>query len=153
MKLSNVLIGIIALTLPGALLAADDWLGESAGNRMTLSAGVYDAYRVNGLASTAVDLKADAGFYSSARALLGSLNSLFDANAGYMDAGMEIMGNDTDAALFLADAGLRWQPSRNLGVGLSYAMFQTDGEYSDNSSGADLDLDSVGPHLTLNIAF
>jgi hypothetical protein len=153
MKLSDVLIGIIALAVPGVLLAADDWRGQSTGDRMTLSAGVYEAYRFNDIALMPAGFEDDPGFYSSAKALLTSLNSLFDANVGYMGAGMEIRGNDADAALFLADAGLRWQPSRKLGVGLSYAMFQADGEYSDNSSGADLDLDSVGPHLTVNIAF
>jgi hypothetical protein len=146
-----MLIGIIALAVPGVLLADDDWRGQPAGDRMTLSAGVYEAYRFNDIALTPVEFEDDSDLYSSARALLTSLNWLFDGNVG--DAGMEIRGNDADAALFLADAGLHWQPSRNLGVGLSYAMFQSDGEYSNNSSGADLDLNSVGPHLTLNIAF
>jgi hypothetical protein len=153
MKLSDVLIGIIVLAMPGLSLAADNWRGQATGGRMTLATGVYDVYTVNGLALTPSGLEADPGFYGSAKALLGSLNSLFDANVGYLDAGMEIRGNDADAALFLADAGLRWQPSRKLGVGLSYAMFQSDSEYSKNSSSTDLDLDSVGPHLTLNIAF
>jgi hypothetical protein len=152
-KLSDVLIGIIALTVPGALLAADDWRGQPTGDRMTLSPGVYETYLFNDITLAPDGFEDDPGLYSSARALLTSLNSLFDANVGYLGAGMEIRGNDADAALFLADAGLRWQPSRNLGVGLSYAMLQSDGEYSSNSSDADLDLDSVGPHLTLNIAF
>lgn len=159
MKLSDLLIGIIALAVPGVLLAADDWRGHSTSDRMTLSAGVYEAYsvyeayRLNDIALRSAGFEEDHGLYSSARALLTSLNSLFDANAGYTGAGMEIRGTDADAALSLAAAGLRWQPSRNLGVGLSYTMFQAGGEYSDSSSGADLDLDSAGPHLTLNIAF
>jgi len=153
MKLSDVLIGIIALVVPGVLLAADDWRGQSTADRMPLSAGVYQAYRLNDSALTSAGFEDDPGLYSSARALLTSLNSLFDTNVRYMGAGMEIRGTDADAALFLADAGLRWQPSRKLGVGLSYTMFQADSEYSNNSRGADLDLDSVGPHLTLNIAF
>lgn len=153
MKLSDALIVIVALAVPGVLLAADDWRGQPTGEPIALSAGVYEVYEFNDIVLTPVGFEGKPGLYSSARALLTSLNSLLDANVGYMDAGMEIRGNNADAALFLADAGLRWQPSRYLGVGLSYAMFQSDGEYSNSSSGADLNLDSVGPHLTLNFAF
>jgi hypothetical protein len=152
---------IIALAAPGVLLAADDWRGWPTGDRMTLAVGGYaadvdtkvTASKRSGLAGTPLNFADDPGFYSSATALLESLNWLFDANVDYMDTGMEIRGGDTDATVFLGDAGVRWKPFRNVGFGLSYAMLNLDGEYSNDSIDTDIDLDSVGPRLSLNIAF
>jgi len=149
MKLSGLVAVIIALLAPGVLLAADDWRGWSTGDRMALS----EADAVNSFVGKPADSADDRRFYSPAAALLASLDWLFDAKAGYADANIAIRGDDAEATVSLADAGLRWKPSSNVGFGLSYAMMPRDDEYSNDSAETDLDLDYVGPRLSLDIAF
>ena len=78
---------------------------------------------------------------------------LLAANVGYMNADIEISGDDIDATVFLADAGVRWKPFNNVGFGLNYSLFQLDGDYSNDSIDTELDLDYMGPRLSLDIAF
>ncbi len=78
---------------------------------------------------------------------------LIGANVGYMNADIEISGDEIDATVLLADAGVRWKPLRNVGLRLNYSLLHLDGAYSNDSIDTDLDLDYVGPRLSLDIFF
>jgi len=80
-------------------------------------------------------------------------NWLLGANFGYMNADIQISGDTVDATVLIADAGVRWKPLRNVGVGLNYSLFHLDGNYSNKSIDAQLDLDYAGPQLSLDVFF
>jgi hypothetical protein len=78
---------------------------------------------------------------------------LIGANLAYMNADVEISGDNIDAKVLLADAGLRWKPFRNLGFGLNYSLLHLDGEYRSDSVATELDLNYAGPRLTVDMFF
>lgn len=162
MKLSDLVVLIIALVAPGVLLAAGDGSGQPTANRGVAPAiGVYaaDGYtkatwpELNDLAVNPVKFADDPSLYSPAAALLASLNWLLDVNAGNPDAAIAIHRDDTDATVFLADAGLRWKPSSHVGFGLSYTMSHLNDEYRNDSIGTGFNRDALGPRFSLEINF
>ncbi|NND55339.1 MAG: hypothetical protein HKN56_10265 [Gammaproteobacteria bacterium] len=73
--------------------------------------------------------------------------------AGYMDVDATFSDDDFDAKIVALDAGVRWKPVENFGVGLYYTSFSVDGQFEDDDIIAELDLEYKGPRLSFDLFF
>ena len=61
--------------------------------------------------------------------------------------------DEFDAEIVLVDAGVRWKPASNMGVGVHYSYFSVDGQFEDDEIIADIDLEYKGPRISFDLFF
>lgn len=72
---------------------------------------------------------------------------------GWLDAEFDINDNEVDGRIITANAGVRWKALKYLGVTAGYTYFDLDGDFSDNSTEADIAVEYKGPQLTVDLFF
>jgi opacity protein-like surface antigen len=75
------------------------------------------------------------------------------ARGGWLDVDYDSGDDSIDGKILTGLAGVRWKVLNNLGLTAGYSYFNIDGEFEDDDSNYDVDLEYKGPQLTLDLYF
>jgi len=72
---------------------------------------------------------------------------------GWLDADIEIDDNEVDATILTGTAGIRWKALSHLGITAGYTYFNIDGDLSDDTTAANVEIEYKGPLVTVDMFF
>lgn len=80
-------------------------------------------------------------------------NWILQARGGWLDVDYDSGDDSIDGEILTGMAGVRWKILNNVGVTAAYSYFNIDGDFEDDDSFYDVDIEYKGPQLTLDLFF
>jgi opacity protein-like surface antigen len=80
-------------------------------------------------------------------------NWILGVRGGWLDVDYDSGDDSIDGKILTGNAGVQWKIFDNLGVTAGYSYFHVDGEFEDDDSNYDVDIEYQGPQLTVDLFF